>query len=55
MDLIPSFQVDHTLITPGIYVSRTDTLGAETVSTYDIRMKFPNTESAFHPNAMHTI
>ena len=55
MDLIPSFQVDHTLIKPGIYVSRTDTLGAETVTTYDIRMKFPNTEPAIHPNAMHTI
>ena len=55
MDLIPSFQVDHTRIKPGIYVSRTDVLGAETVTTYDIRMKFPNTEPAIHPNAMHTI
>ena len=55
MKLIASFQVDHTRITPGIYVSRTDTLGAETVTTYDIRMKFPNTEPAIHPNAMHTI
>ena len=55
MDLIPSFQVDHTRIAPGIYVSRTDTLGAETVTTYDVRMKFPNAEPAIHPNAMHTI
>ena len=55
MDLIPSFQVDHTRITPGIYVSRTDAVGGETVTTYDIRMKFPNTEPAIHPNAMHTI
>ncbi len=55
MNLIPSFQVDHTLIKPGIYVSRTDKLGDETVTTYDIRMKFPNTEPAIHPNAMHTI
>ncbi len=53
--LIPSFQVDHTKIVPGIYVSRTDTLGAETVTTYDIRMKHPNIEPAIHPNAMHTI
>ena len=53
--LIPSFQVDHTRIVPGIYVSRTDTLGAEKVTTYDIRMKYPNTEPAIHPNAMHSI
>ena len=54
-NLIPSFQVDHTKIVPGIYISRTDTLGAETVTTYDIRMKYPNLEPAIHPNAMHTI
>ena len=54
-ELIPSFQVDHTKITPGIYVSRTDTLGTETATTYDIRMKHPNIEPAIHPNAMHTI
>jgi len=55
MDLIPSFQVDHTKIVPGIYVSRTDTLGNEYATTFDIRMKYPNTEPAIHPNAMHTI
>ena len=53
--LIPSFQVDHTKIVPGIYVSRTDTLGTETVTTYDIRMKYPNAEPAIEPAAMHTI
>ena len=53
--LIPSFQVDHTKITPGIYVSRTDTLGSKTVTTYDVRMKYPNTEKAIEPAAMHTI
>ncbi len=55
MDLIASFQVDHTLIVPGIYVSRTDTLGAETATTFDVRMKRPNAEPAIHPNALHTI
>ena len=53
--LIPSFQVDHTRIVPGIYVSRTDLVAGEKVTTYDIRMKHPNTEPAVHPNAMHTI
>lgn len=55
MELIASFQVDHTKIVPGIYVSRTDRLSSETVTTYDIRMKYPNAEPAIHPNAMHTI
>ncbi len=55
MDLIPSFQVDHTKIAPGIYQSRVDVLGTEYATTFDIRMKKPNVEPAIHPNAMHTI
>jgi len=55
MELIPSFQVDHTKIIPGIYESRVDTLGSEKATTFDIRMKKPNAEPAIHPNAMHTI
>ena len=55
MDLIPSFQVDHTRIVPGIYVSRIDTIGAEKATTFDVRMIRPNAEPAIHPNAMHTI
>ena len=55
MDLIPSFQVDHTLIVPGIYVSRVDTIGGDFATTFDIRMKRPNAEPAVHPNALHTI
>ncbi len=55
MDLIPSFQVDHTGILPGIYESRVDILGEERATTFDIRMKKPNIEPAIHPNAMHTI
>ena len=55
MDLIPSYQVDHNLIVPGIYETRVDTLGNETATTFDIRMKKPNIEPAIHPNAMHTI
>ena len=55
MDLIPSFQVDHTLIVPGIYVSRTDAIGGDWATTFDVRMKRPNAEPAVHPNALHTI
>ena len=55
MELIASFQVDHTKIVPGIYESRTDEVGNGYVTTFDIRMKTPNAEPAIHPNAMHTI
>ena len=53
--LIASFQVDHTRIGPGIYVSRRDRAGGAWITTFDIRMKRPNVEPAIHPNAMHTI
>ena len=55
MDLIASFQVDHTKIAPGIYESRVDEIGGDRATTFDVRMKFPNREPAIHPNAMHTI
>jgi S-ribosylhomocysteine lyase len=53
--LIASFQVDHTKIVPGIYVSRRDRVDGGYITTFDIRMKRPNVEPAIHPNAMHTI
>jgi len=55
MNLIASFQVDHTKIVPGIYESRVDEIGGDYATTFDIRMKTPNKEPAIHPNAMHTI
>lgn len=53
--LIASFQVDHTRIGYGIFVSRRDVVNGAYVTTFDIRMKRPNAEPAVHPNAMHTI
>ncbi|MBQ8080943.1 MAG: S-ribosylhomocysteine lyase [Clostridia bacterium] len=53
--LIPSFSIDHTRIVPGIFESRVDTLGNETATTFDIRMKLPNQEPAVAPAAMHTL
>lgn len=55
MDLIPSFQIDHTFLQPGIYVSRVDSVGNDYATTFDIRMKRPNAEPAMQPNALHTI
>ena len=55
MDLIPSFAVDHTKIVPGIFESRVDRVGDETVTTFDVRLKRPNVEPTVTPAAMHTI
>ena len=55
MDLIPSFSVDHTRIVPGIFESRVDTIGNETVTTFDVRLKRPNKEPSIDPAAMHTM
>jgi len=55
MDLIPSFSVDHTRIIPGIFTSRIDTLGGETVTTYDVRLTRPNVEPAVDTAAMHSL
>ena len=55
MDKIPSFTINHNLLLRGIYVSRKDNVGGETVNTFDIRMKEPNREPARHPGALHTI
>ena len=54
-NLIASFQVDHTRIGYGIFVSRRDMVPGAVLTTFDIRMKRPNAEPAIHPNAMHTI
>ena len=42
MDKIPSFVINHDALLRGIYVSRKDNVGNETVTTFDIRMKEPN-------------
>ena len=55
MDLIPSFSVDHTRIVPGIFTSRVDTLGDQTVTTYDVRVTKPNIEPAVDVAAMHSL
>ena len=55
MKAIPSFTIDHEKLLRGIYVSRKDSVGGDTVTTFDIRMKEPNREPALHPGALHTI
>lgn len=55
MKKIPSFTIDHIHLLRGIYVSRKDEVGGETVTTFDIRMKEPNREPALGQGALHTI
>ena len=55
MEKIASLTIDHNRLLRGIYVSRKDQVGGETVTTFDIRMKEPNREPVLHPGALHTI
>ena len=42
MEKIASFTIDHIKLRPGVYVSRKDKVGAETITTFDLRMTSPN-------------
>ena len=55
MKKIPSFTVNHLKLKRGIYVSRKDQVGAEIVTTFDIRMKAPNREPVINTAECHTI
>ncbi|RUT79940.1 S-ribosylhomocysteine lyase [Ancylomarina longa] len=55
MEKIASFTVDHNKLKRGIYVSRKDKVGAETLTSFDIRTKLPNQEPAMDIPAMHTM
>ena len=55
MEKIASFQINHLKLEPGIYVSRKDHVGAETITTFDIRMHAPNREPVMNTAEMHTI
>ena len=55
MEKIASFTIDHLKLQPGVYVSRKDKIGAETVTTFDLRMTSPNEEPVMNTAEMHTI
>lgn len=55
MKKIPSFTIDHLRLQRGIYVSRQDIVGGETITTFDVRMKLPNREPVLGQGAIHTI
>lgn len=55
MEKITSFTIDHIRLIPGVYVSRKDPVGSETITTFDIRMTSPNDEPVMNTAEMHTI
>lgn len=51
MKKIASFTIDHRLLEPGIYISRID----GDITTYDLRMRKPNTGDLISNAAMHSL
>ena len=51
MEKIASFTVDHRFIKEGVYISRID----GDITTYDLRMRKPNTQDLIDPSAMHSM
>lgn len=54
MDVV-SFTINHDDLLAGVYVSRLDTIGDETLTTFDIRMKRPNIEPCMGTAEIHTL
>ncbi len=55
METVSSFEVDHDRLLRGVYISRIDSVGAEKVTTFDLRMKLPNVEEVLSNGGIHTI
>ena len=55
MEKITSFTIDHIKLQPGLYVSRKDKVGAETVTTFDLRVTNPNEEPVMNTAEIHTM
>lgn len=55
MEKITSFTIDHIRLQPGLYVSRKDLVGRETVTTFDLRLTSPNDEPVMNTAEVHTI
>ena len=55
MEKIASFTIDHIRLQPGLYVSRKDAVGDETVTTFDLRLTKPNDEPVMNTAEVHAI
>lgn len=54
MEKIASFKVDHLKLLPGLYVSRKDYVGLETITTFDMRICKPNVDEVMDTGSIHT-
>ena len=55
MEKITSFTIDHIKLLPGLYVSRKDRVGSETITTLDLRVTKPNGEPVMNTAEIHTM
>ena len=55
MEKIASFTIDHIKLQPGVYVSRKDKIGAETVTIFDLRVTSPNDEPVMNTAEIHAM
>ena len=55
MEKITSFTIDHIKLQPGLYVSRKDPVGGDTVTTFDLRLTSPNEEPVMNTAEVHAI
>ena len=55
MEKITSFTIDHIKLCPGLYVSRKDRVGSETITTFDLRLTKPNGEPVMNTAEIHTM
>lgn len=55
MEKITSFTINHLALLPGVYVSRKDNVGENTITTFDIRITRPNFEPVLNTAEIHAI
>lgn len=55
MDKIASFQIDHTKLLPGLYISRKDHVNFNRITTFDMRITRPNIEEVMEPAGVHAL
>ena len=55
MEKIKSFEVDHTKLMPGLYVSRLDEINNFKFTTFDLRFTRPNNNMPMDTGSIHAI
>jgi S-ribosylhomocysteine lyase len=55
MEKITSFTINHLKLLTGLYVSRKDKIGSQTVTTFDLRMTRPYKETVMDTAGIHAI